>query len=168
MKKKIFLITFATALLGLSQTATAQTKGEYRQSQSRLLEPTQQVFVRPLVVDLQVTTDERQKAVWPFPDVDIFKMTTVDVDNLKINALYLTAQKFDADVIVAPTFDIRTVKKGIEITVIGFPAKYTNWKVATREEDYKWIEEVYGTKIRFTNPIQSLGDNQAKNSDAAK
>lgn len=168
MKKKIFLITFVTALLGLSQTATAQTKGEYRQSQSRLLEPTQQVFVRPLVVDLQVTTDERQKAVWPFPDVDIFKMTTVDVDNLKINALYLTAQKFDADVIVAPTFDIRTVKKGIEITVIGFPAKYTNWKVATREEDYKWIEDVYGIKIRFTNPIQSLGDNQAKNSDAAK
>lgn len=146
----------------------AQTKDEYRQSQSRMLEPQQQVFVRPLVVDLKVTTTERQKAVWPFPDVDINKMTTQDVENLKINSLYLTAQKFDADVIVAATFDVRTVKKGLEITVIGFPAKYENWKVATKEEDYKWIEDVYGTKIRFVNPVQSLGENQAKNSNAVK
>lgn len=155
-------------LFGLSQTVVAQTRDEYRQSQSRMLEPQQQVFVRPLVVDLNVTTTERQKAVWPFPDVDINKMTTQDVENLKINSLYLTAQKFDADVIVAATFDVRTVKKGIEITVIGFPAKYENWKVATKEEDYKWIEDVYGTKIRFVNPLQSLGENQAKNSDAVK
>lgn len=154
-------------LLGVSQSVMAQ-KVEYRQSQSRMLEPQQQVFVRPLVVDLKVTTTERQKAIWPFPEVEITKMTTQDVANLKINALYLTAQKFDADVIVAPTFDIRTVKKGIEITVIGFPAKYENWKVATKEEDYRWIEDVYGTKIRFVNSVQSLGENQAKNSDAVK
>jgi len=163
-----FLLVLLMAMLGLSQTVKAQTKDEYRQSQSRMLEPQQQVFVRPLVVDLKVTTTERQKAVWPFPDVDINKMTTQDVENLKINSLYLTAQKFDADVIVAATFDVRTVKKGLEITVIGFPAKYENWKVATKEEDYKWIEDVYGTKIRFVNPIQSLGENQAKNSDAVK
>lgn len=163
-----FLLVLLMAILGLSQTVKAQTKDEYRQSQSRMLEPQQQVFVRPLVVDLKVTTTERQKAVWPFPDVDINKMTTQDVENLKINSLYLTAQKFDADVIVAATFDVRTVKKGLEITVIGFPAKYENWKVATKEEDYKWIEDVYGTKIRFVNPIQSLGENQAKNSDAVK
>lgn len=163
-----FLLVLLMAMFGLSQTVKAQTKDEYRQSQSRMLEPQQQVFVRPLVVDLKVTTTERQKAVWPFPDVDINKMTTQDVENLKINSLYLTAQKFDADVIVAATFDVRTVKKGLEITVIGFPAKYENWKVATKEEDYKWIEDVYGTKIRFVNPIQSLGENQAKNSDAVK
>lgn len=163
-----FLLVLLMAMFGLSQTVKAQTKDEYRQSQSRMLEPQQQVFVRPLVVDLKVTTTERQKAVWSFPDVDINKMTTQDVENLKINSLYLTAQKFDADVIVAATFDVRTVKKGLEITVIGFPAKYENWKVATKEEDYKWIEDVYGTKIRFVNPIQSLGENQAKNSDAVK
>ena len=157
-----------TVQFGLSQTVVAQTKDEYRQSQSRMLEPQQQVFVRPLIVDLNVTTTERQKAVWPFPDVDINKMTTSDVENLKVNSLYLTAQKYDADVIVAPTFDVRTVKKGIEITVIGFPAKYVNWQVAKKEEDYKWIEDVYGTKIRFVNPLQSLGENQAKNSDAVK
>lgn len=170
MKKTFLFLAFTAALSGLSQSATAQTKGEYRQSQSRMIEPQQEVFVRPLVVDLHVTTTDRQKAVWPFPDVDIYKMTVSDVENLKINALYLTAQKFDADVIVAPTFDIRTVKKGIEITVIGFPAKYENWKVATEEEDYKWIEEIYGTRYRYkiVNSEQSLKGNQAKNSDAVK
>lgn len=170
MKKISFLLAFVAVLLGLSQNAAAQSKGEYRQSQSRMIEPQQQVFVRPLVVDLHVTTNERQKAVWPFPEVDIYKMTVQDVENLKINALYLTAQKMDADVIVAPTFDIRTVKKGIEITVIGFPAKYENWKVAEKEEDYKWIEAVYGTRFKYNivNPAQSLGGNQAKNSDAVK
>lgn len=154
----------AALMLGVAQNAMAQ-KVDYRQSQSRMLEPQQQVFVRPLVVDLNVITTERQKAVWPF-EGDITKMTTQDIYNLKINALYLTAQKMDADVIVAPTFDIRTVKKGIEITVIGFPAKYENWKVATKEEDYKWIEDVYGTKIRVVNSLQSLDENQAKNSEA--
>lgn len=154
-------------LLGVSQSVVAQ-KVEYRQSQSRMLEPQQQVFVRPLVVDLNVMNNERQEATWPFPDVDITKMTVQDVSNLKINALYLTAQKFGADVIVAPTFDIRTEKKVFKITVIGFPAKYENWKVATKEEDYRWIEDVYGTKIRFVNSVQSLGENQAKNSEAVK
>lgn len=168
MRKIYFLFAFVAVVLGLPQYVAAQSKGEYRQSQSRMIEPQQQVFVRPLVVDLRVTTTERQKAVWPFPDVDIFKMTVQDVENLKINALYLTSQKLDADVIVAPTFDIRTVKKGIEITVIGFPAKYENWKVAETEADYKWIEQVYGTRYRYNvvNPAQSLGGNRAKNSDA--
>lgn len=168
MRKKVFLWAILALLLGVSQQSFAQTRNEYRQSQSRMVEPQQQVFVRPLVVDLRVTTDERQKAIWPFPDVDINKMTVGDVANLKINAMYLTAQKFDADVIVAPTFDIRTVKKGIEITVIGFPAKYENWQVASQESDYKWIQDVYGVKIRTVNSIQSLGDNQAKNSEADK
>lgn len=157
-----------TALfLGMSQSAMAQKKGDYRQSQSRMLEPQQEVFVRPLVVDLDVMYDTRQKAAWPFPDADVSSMTVGDVKNLKANALYLTAQKFDADVIVAATFDIRTVKKGIEITVIGFPARYVNWKVAEKEEDYKWIKEIYGTEFRYknVNSTQALEDNQAKNSN---
>lgn len=155
--------------LGMTQPIMAQ-KGEYRQSQSRMIEPQQEVFVRPLVVDLHVITESRQKASWNFPDADITRMTVLDMSNLKANALYLTAQKFDADVIVAASFDIRSVKKGLEITVIGFPAKYTNWKVASKEEDYKWIKEIYGTQYRY-NPInmtKALEENAAKNSDTQK
>lgn len=162
-----FAALLGLILLAMPQGAKAQ-KVEYRQSQSRLIEPQQQVFVRPLVVDLQVTTNERQKADWEFPDADVTKMTGQDMDNLKIRALYQTAELLDADVIVAPTFDIRTLKKGIRITVIGFPAKYQNWKVATEEKDYKWIQDVYGVNIRSVNPYQSLGDNNAKNSDKEK
>lgn len=170
MKKHLFSATIALLLsIGFAQPIMAQ-KGEYRQSQSRMIEPQQEVFVRPLVVDLNVITDSRQKASWNFPEADITKMTVLDMSNLKANALYLTAQKFDADVIVAASFDIHSVKKGLEITVIGFPAKYTNWKVASKEEDYKWIKEIYGTQNRY-NPInmtKALEENAAKNSDTQK
>lgn len=67
-------------------------KVEYRQSQSRMLEPVQEVFVKPLVVDLQVLSETRQKATWPFPDVKVTEMTVGDVETMKANALYLTAQ----------------------------------------------------------------------------
>ncbi len=154
-------------LLGVSQNVMAQ-KVEYRQSQSRMLEPVQEVFVKPLVVDLQVLSETRQKATWPFPDVKVTEMTVGDVETMKANALYLTAQKYDADVIVAASFDIRTVKKGLEVTVIGFPARYVNWKVAEKEEDYKWIKEVYDLRTIKTyenNAVKALQGNQAKNSD---
>jgi len=50
MKKNLFMMVFMTLLLGVSQNIMAQ-KVDYRQSQSRMLEPQQQVFVHPLVVD---------------------------------------------------------------------------------------------------------------------
>lgn len=168
MKKHLLLMTLMAILLGMSQNSMAQQKrDEYRQSQSRMLEPLQEVFVRPLVVDLHVLTESRQKATWPFPDVKVTEMTVGDVETMKTNALYLTAQKYDADVIVAASFDIRTVKKGIEVTVIGFPARYENWKVAETEADYKWIKEVYDlrtTKNYENNAVKALGGNQAGSS----
>lgn len=160
LARSVLLFLLAVVVGGITQTAMAQSsKAEYRQSQSRMLEPMQQVFVRPLVVDLKVTESKRQTSTWPFPEYDVTKMTLADINNLKVNALYLTAQKFDADVIIAPTFDVRTVKKGIEITVNGYPASYENWKVATSEEDYGWIEDVYGIKIRVQDHTQALGGN---------
>ena len=57
MKKHLFSATIALLLsIGFAQPIMAQ-KGEYRQSQSRMIEPQQEVFVRPLVVDLNVITD---------------------------------------------------------------------------------------------------------------
>ena len=167
MKKTLFSLVVMTMLIGWSQSVMAQ-KVEYRQSQSRMIEPQSQVFVRPLIVDLQVLTTERQVDEWEVPEIDITKATVGDSANEKIKALYKSARAHDADVIVAPTFDIRSAKKGVIITVIGFPAKYVNWQVAKEEKDYKWIEDVYGVKIRTVNSMQSLGENQAKNSDASK
>lgn len=167
MKRLFFVFAALAVLMAWPADALAQ-KVNYRQSQSRMVEPQSQVFVRPLVVELQVLNSERQVDEWEVPELDITKATVEDIANEKVNALYKSAQKHDADVIVAPTFDIRTAKKGIVITVIGFPAKYVNWQVAREERDYKWIEDVYGVKIRTINSMQSLGDNQAKNSDASK
>lgn len=163
--KKVFFLAVAIAAVFSAQTAVAQD--QYRQSQSRMLEPQQQVFVRPLVVDLRVTEEKRQKYVWEFNDVNVQRMTVGDLTNYKIIALYNSAQAADADVIVAPTFDIRTIKKGLQITVIGYPAVYENWQVAKEERDYEWIKSVYGIDIRTIDHTQSirLSENAAKTVD---
>lgn len=166
MFKKENLRTLAFfSMLVIPTIALAQTSADqYRQAQTRMLEPMQEVFVRPLVVDLEIIKEERQTyTAWPWP-VDVQKMSVADVTNAKINALYMCAKSDNADVIVAPTFFIESDKKGkcLMVTVEGYPARYKNWKVATKEEDYQWIEDVYGTKIRVQNSTKALGDNAAK------
>ena len=164
--KKAFLCVIAVAAMLIPQSAAAQ--GDvYRQSQSRMLEPQQQVFVRPLVVDLRVTEKTRQKYVWEFPEVNVQRLTLEDITNYKVIALYNSVQAAEADVMVAPTFDIRTLKKGIQITVIGYPAVYENWQIAKDEKDYKWIEDVYGVDIRTVDHTQSIriGENRVRTYD---
>ena len=79
MKRFYFIALFA--FIGI-MGAQAQ-KVEFRQSQSRMLEPVQEVFVRPLVVDLKVLTDTRQETTWPFPDVKVTDMTVTDLEMFK-------------------------------------------------------------------------------------
>lgn len=51
-------------------------------------------------------------------------------------ALTQAAQKYDADVIVAPSYSITTSEdlKNITVTVTGYPANYINFHSATAEE----------------------------------
>lgn len=145
----------ATVAMLAPQVALAQQKGEYRQSQTRMLEPMQQVFVRPLVVDLRVVSPTKVSDTWVIP-AKVDQITLAAISDAKIMALYQSNQKHESDVMVAPTFDIRTVKEGLQITVTGFPAVYENWQIARAESDYEWIEDVYGTSIRSNDATQSV------------
>ena len=52
---------------------------------------------------------------------------------------------FHADILVAPLFEYRTCDNSddFELTVIGYPARFKNWRSLTTE-DYKWIKpELY-------------------------
>ena len=63
-----------------------------------------------------------------------------DLTNVRSRAVYLSSQKHNADVIVAPMFNVETSKdgKGYQVTVTGFPAYFKNWQPA-KESDYEWI-----------------------------
>ena len=63
-----------------------------------------------------------------------------DLANIRSRAVYLSSQRHDADVIVAPMFKIESSEdgKGYSVVVTGFPANFKNWRPA-QESDYEWI-----------------------------
>lgn len=159
MKKLLSLLIIASLAMGVY---AQQVK--FQQSQTRIIEPLQDVYVRPLVVDLEIIKTDRQ-VYGPFTeymDKDVTQISLAELDDAKKNAAYNAAIIDDADVIVAATFDVRTPEKGkgILITVRGYPAKYTNWRKVSANgtdpetgkpvNDYEWLENSLfeGLKIR--------------------
>ncbi len=163
MKKLSTLLLLAALFSAATANAQKIESINFRQSQSRISEPNMEVFVRPLIVDLSVISETRVEDTWSYPDVNIAKLSNDQIQNLKATALFQTSQKHKADVIVAATFDIVTPEKnggyGLNITVIGYPANYTNWRPATEASDYEWIQDVYGTAI---------GENRIEATEALK
>ncbi len=149
MKKLYLLLLLLT--LGFSANAQKVQSIDFRQSQSRISEPNMEVFVKPLIVDLDVISETRVEDTWEFPTVDLTKLSDYQLQNLKATALFKSSKKYEADVIVAATFDITTEENnggvGLSITVIGYPAQYKNWRPANDSSDYEWIEDVYGIAI---------------------
>jgi len=146
MKKALLFLVFAV-VCGLS--AGAQ---EFNQYQGRSIEPLQDVFVRPLTVDMQLIKTERQSYGPYHFNVEVNKMSVGDIETIKINAIYLASEEEDADMIVATTFRIQTPKKGggLDVIVNGYPVKYINWRSFGRsidgksqmDEDYLWISSL--------------------------
>lgn len=155
MSKRLFFI-LALLLVSAPFTCFAQ-RIEYEESQSRILEPLQDVYIRPLVADMQLLKNSRQ-TYGPFlfnKGVDISKITIENVDNAKKNAAYNAAQIDDADLIVGAVFRVTSAEKGggIYVEVSGFPVKYTNWHLLGEngDDDYKWLQsmtnaEYYGRR----------------------
>ncbi|MBQ8457501.1 MAG: hypothetical protein IJ540_07860 [Prevotella sp.] len=148
MKK--YLISFfalATSLASFSQKTL-----EFHEAQTRVIEPMQDVLVRPLVADLEIIKQERQTypKSWQFREKKLAEMTRADLTDAKALAAYYAAQSHDADVILGATFEIinhvetkgnkQIVSEyGVDVIVRGYPAKYTNWhKFGKDPDDLKW------------------------------
>lgn len=148
MKKTLF-IGFAL-LLG---TMCYAQKVEFRQAQTRVIEPMQDVYIRPMVADLEIIKKTRQRYApsAQFMDKKITEISVAELEDAKILAAYQAAVQEDADVIAGATFEVRnhTDKKGkvsdygIDIIVSGYPAKYTNWhKMGEDPTDEKWVPQL--------------------------
>lgn len=139
MKKLLFVSLFVLSSAGLTFAQTT-----YEESQARIIEPLQDVYVRPLVADLVLVKEGRQH-YGPFEfykGTEITKMTYQMIDQAKINSVFKAGKIDQADVIVGATFNIRNAPKGggILVELYGYPAKYTNFrKVGEEQDDYKWI-----------------------------
>lgn len=148
------LLVSTIAFIVYASSVQAQKKETFRSSQSRALEPTQEVFIRPKVATLELMHDGKRIKTEPFKfeedQYDWRVLTIEQLEQLKATALYMAADIHDADVIIGATFDVRHLEKGkgVEIVVKGYPAKYTGWTDA-KDADYIWINNIYGIKNRF-------------------
>jgi hypothetical protein len=74
-----------------------------------------------------------------------------DVANIRSWITFQFTKDHDADVVVAPMYEINTndTKGGYDVTVVGFIGKFKNWRSLTNE-DYDWIrmESVLKTSDR--------------------
>jgi len=161
--KNLILAFLATLIF--SASGYAQKNVRYNQSQSRLIEPLQDVYVRPLVADLEIIKSERQQ-YGPFQEFDfkdISQMTIADIEDAKKNAVYKAALIDNADVIVGVTFQIKesTKGKGVDVTLRGYPAKYTNWRKVGSDpkiNDYEWLGESLFKGLQIRRETEGKND----------
>ena len=146
-KVQIRKLLLLAAICLFAVNAAGQTT--YEESQARLIEPKQDVFIVPLVADIQVMDKQVRQDYGPY-EFDINSLSTTSVDDVnqyKANALYRAAREADADLIVAATFNVKSDAKGKKmiINVSGYPGKYVNFRSLKldKSEDYEWVSVVY-------------------------
>ena len=137
--KRFFMAIAAISLCmaGFAQKNTeVKVEVQYENTQARLLDVTPNSYVKPLTVELEVA---------PTPLLDSLTLNLMQVKalegdpaNIRSKIVYEASQKWECDVIVAPTFYITSVPTGYKVKMKGFPAKFKNWKTASKE-DYEWI-----------------------------
>jgi hypothetical protein len=166
MKKAKQLLLTATVCL-LAGSVSGQ--GIYEESQARVIEPKQDVFVIPLVADIQIMEDQKRQDYGPYEfEIQSLSITTYDdITSHKNRALYKAMREAEADLIVAATFNVKSDEKGkkLIINISGYPGKYINFRPIKLDkiDDYKWIESVY-----FPLQHQNYIDAQVKEQEKTK
>lgn len=154
MKKTLVLALLAVLAL---HAQAQKTTVKMQETQARALDMQANGYVRPLTVELQVIDPAAGSVrdIWPLTKEQAEVEMHGDLQNIRSYAVYMSSKKHKADVIVAATFNFRTSEQtgGYEIEVVGFPAKFVNWKTAT-PADLEWIRM---EKVQTTSERDKLG-----------
>lgn len=138
---KKFLLVMAVAL-GSGAIASAQkvdrieTTVDYMESSARYMEPSQSIMTTPMIADLEVVGGSiSYTESEAFKNYEVTEELTHLVPGFKRIALSRAARAHKADVIIGAMIDVITNENGrLEITITGYPARYTNFRNATSNE----------------------------------
>ena len=136
--KRLLLLVISFLLLAahLSSAQTLESKINYKESSARTLEPNNYIFAAPLIADIQIVGDRityTEKAA--FSDYIVDENILTYISEFKKVALGRALQEYNADALVGTLFNVITNENGhIEISVSGYPAKYTNFRNVTTSE----------------------------------
>ena len=146
MKKFKHFILSVLAVLALASCSTVQTsvRIDYMESSTENLEPQNMIMTSPMIADLKVIGDQiTYTETEAFKDIEVTRWVIDAIPNFKRIALCKAARQYNADLIIGATIDVVTNKDGrLEITVVGYPAKYTKFRNATKE-DVELVKEGY-------------------------
>lgn len=139
----------AIASISLVAVAQRDTRVVYQESSTRNLEPDHYMMTAPLIADVVVSpqkityTEKEAYKIFPVTAGNAQQLKEMMPDLKKI-ALSRAAKIYDADLLVGTIIDVITNDEGLlEITVSGYPAKYTNFRNATQAD----IENVQEARI---------------------
>lgn len=157
--KRLFLISLLP-LLYVSGIYAQKANVRFQDTQARLLDVASNAYVKPLIVELKIDeTKGRVRDEWALTKEQVEIEMQGDIENIRSYAVYMSSQKHNADVIVAATFNLKTNEKGTgyQITVVGYPATFENWKTA-QESDYEWIriEKFYTTSKEDRQKLSAI------------
>ncbi len=138
---KATLILLAIIFMTSCSQYTYSSFMKYDESTVRYMDPAlTPMLITPTIADLDISK-EKVTITESYPnDLATHPYYAVNNENkievMKSNTLSKAAKQYDADVIIAPLFDIHTSENGetIEVTVSGYPAKFINMRNATASD----------------------------------
>lgn len=168
---KKFLLVVAVAL-GSAAIASAQkvdrieTTVDYMESSARYMEPSQNIMTTPMIADLEVIGGSvSYTETEAFKNYEVTEELTQLVPGFKRIALSRAARAHKADVIIGAMVDVITNENGrLEITITGYPARYTNFRNAT-SNDIELVKKGQTVILDNSSNVLDTPDQQIKVED---
>lgn len=168
---KKFLLVVAVAL-GSAAIASAQkvdrieTTVDYMDSSARYMEPSQNIMTTPMIADLEVIGGSvSYTETEAFKNYEVTEELTQLVPGFKRIALSRAARAHKADVIIGAMVDVITNENGrLEITITGYPARYTNFRNAT-SNDIELVKKGQTVILDNSSNVLDTPDQQIKVED---
>lgn len=136
-----------TQTVETKQLEAPPQKVDYSEYMVRMMEPRNVFVTTPLAADIKVLSTTRIKytETAAFAEVDLKEDITKNIPSYKNIAYAKAAALYNADILISPSFVIETVDDHLQITVFGYPAVYSNFRKATKED--MEISEKSDTKV---------------------
>ena len=139
LKKLLLVIASAIASVTIASAQKIdriETSVDYMESSARYLEPSQNIMTTPMIADLQVIgASVSYTEAEAFENYEVTEALISLIPGFKSIALSRAARAHKADVIIGAMVDVITNEQGrLEITITGYPARYTNFRNATNDD----------------------------------
>lgn len=153
MKRNLLLLAGIIIISAMTATAQKKQKEEvmlFEQSQTRILEPQMNLYLKPVVAELDVDSIKTVRDTFGPYEFKMAKpveeLTQAQLDEWKKAALFRATKDCDADILLASLINCYVGDDNpriMKIEVSGFPAKIQKFKTIATPADIQLITTFY-------------------------